>query len=174
MRWSQKALLREIVLSKVYRQSAKVSPALVERDPANRLLARGARFRLTSEPLRDQALTAPGLLSDKKFGPPVMPYQPPGIWLTPYEGRDWVTATNANGHRRAIYTFIRRSATYPSFVTFDSPSREFCTVRRVRSNTPLQSLDLLNNPVFYEAAEGLAKRMRVEGGADLESQLKRG
>ena len=103
-----------------------------------------------------------------------MPYQPPGIWLTPYEGRDWVTATNSDGHRRAIYTFIRRSATYPSFVTFDSPSREFCTVRRVRSNTPLQSLDLLNSPVFFEAAEGLAKRMKTEGGPDLESQLKRG
>jgi Protein of unknown function (DUF1553) len=96
------------------------------------------------------------------------------MWLTPYEGRDWVTATNADGHRRAVYTFIRRSATYPSFVTFDSPSREFCTVRRVRSNTPLQSLDLLNNAVFFEAAEGLAKRMKAEGGPDVESQLKRG
>jgi hypothetical protein len=108
------------------------------------------------------------------FGPPVMPYQPPGIWLTPYEGRDWVTATNADAHRRAIYTFIRRSATYPSFITFDCPSREFCTVRRIRSNTPLQSLDLLNSPVFFEAAEGLAGRMKAEGGPELESQLKRG
>ena len=103
-----------------------------------------------------------------------MPYQPPGIWLTPYEGRDWVTATNEEGHRRAVYTFIRRSATYPSFVTFDSPSREFCTVRRIRSNTPLQSLDLLNSPVFFEAAKGLAQRMKAEGGPDAESQLRRG
>src|SRR5256885_231547 len=104
----------------------------------------------------------------------VMPYQPPGMWLTPYEGRDWVSATNTDGHRRALYTFIRRSATYPSFVTFDSPSREFCAVRRVRSNTPLQSLDLLNDPVFFEAAESLARRMKNEGGADIESQIKRG
>jgi hypothetical protein len=174
MKWSQKALLQEILLSGVYRQSAKASAELAERDPANRLLARGPRFRLTSEQLRDQALAVAGILSDKKFGPPVMPYQPPGIWQTPYEGRDWVTATNSDGHRRAIYTFIRRSATYPSFVTFDSPSREFCTVRRVRSNTPLQSLDLLNSPVFFEAAQGLAKRMKTEGSGDLESQLKRG
>jgi uncharacterized protein DUF1553/uncharacterized protein DUF1549/cytochrome c len=174
MRWSQKTLLREMVLSRVYRQSSKASPALLERDPANRLLARGPRFRLTSEQLRDQALSVSGILSRKMFGPPVMPYQPPGIWLTPYEARDWVTSTNEDGHRRAVYTFIRRSATYPSFVTFDSPNREFCTVRRIRSNTPLQSLDLLNNPVFFEAAEGLAKRMKTEGGADVDSQLKRG
>ena len=174
MKWSQKALLREIVLSRVYRQSSKSAPALLERDPANRLLARGPRFRLTSEQLRDQALAVSGILSRKMFGPPVMPYQPPGIWLTPYESRDWVTSTNEDGHRRAVYTFIRRSATYPSFVTFDSPNREFCTVRRIRSNTPLQSLDLLNNPVFFEAAEGLAKRMASEAGPDVESQLKRG
>ncbi len=174
MRWSQKALLREIVLSRVYRQSSKTTPAMLERDPANRLLARGPRFRLTSEQLRDQALATGGLLNPKMFGPPVMPYQPPGMWLTPYEGRDWVTSTNSDGHRRALYTFIRRSATYPSFVTFDSPNREFCAVRRIRSNTPLQSLDLLNSPVFFEAAGALAKRMAAEGGADLDSQLKRG
>jgi hypothetical protein len=174
LKWSQKRLLREIVLSRVYRQSAKASQALIERDPANRLLARGPRFRLTSEQLRDQALAVAGILSGKMFGPPVMPYQPAGIWLTPYEGRDWVTATNEDGRRRAVYTFIRRSATYPSFVTFDAPSREFCTVRRIRSNTPLQSLDLLNSPVFFEAAEALAKRMKAEGGTDVESQLKRG
>jgi hypothetical protein len=108
------------------------------------------------------------------FGPPVMPYQPAGMWLTPYEGRDWVTSTNADGHRRALYTFIRRSATYPSFVTFDAPSREFCTVRRIRTNTPLQSLDSLNSPVFFEAAEALAKRMKDDGGSDVEAQLKHG
>ena len=174
MKWSQKALLREVVLSRVYRQSAKATPKLVERDPANRLLARGPRFRLTSEQLRDQALAIGGVLNDKMFGLPVMPYQPPGMWLTPYDGRDWITATNSDGQRRAIYTFIRRSATYPSFVTFDSPNREFCAVRRIRSNTPLQSLDLLNNPVFFEAAQALAKRMKAEGGSDLESQIKRG
>ncbi|MFO1513674.1 MAG: PSD1 and planctomycete cytochrome C domain-containing protein [Verrucomicrobiota bacterium] len=174
LKWSQKALLREIVLSRIYRQSSKAPAALLERDPANRLLARGPRFRLTSEQLRDQALAVSGNLSRKMFGPPVMPYQPPGMWQTPYEGRDWVTSTNEDGERRAIYTFIRRSATYPSFVTFDAPSREFCTVRRIRSNTPLQSLDALNNPVFFEAAQGLAKRMATEGGTDIIAQIKRG
>ncbi len=174
LKWSQKALLREIVLSRVYRQSSKATQKLVERDPANRLLARGPRFRLTSEQLRDQALAVSGSLSPKMFGPPVMPYQPPGMWQTPYEGRDWVTATNEDAQRRALYTFIRRSATYPSFVTFDAPSREFCTVRRIRSNTPLQSLDALNNPVFFAAARSLAQRMVAEGGPDLDAQLKRG
>jgi mono/diheme cytochrome c family protein len=174
MKWSQKALLREILLSRVYRQSAKTSKALLERDPGNRLLARGPRFRLSAEQTRDQALVVSGILSRKMFGPPVMPYQPPGMWLVPYEGRDWVTATNADGQRRALYTFIRRSATYPSFVTFDAPNREFCMVRRIRTNTPLQSLDSLNSPVFFEAAEALAKRMTAEGGPEVEAQLKRG
>ena len=172
LKWSHKRLLREIVLSRVYRQSSKASPALLEADPGNRLLARGPRFRLSSEQLRDQALAVAGLLSKKMFGPPVMPYQPPGMWLTPYEGRDWTTAKGEDSRRRAIYTFIRRSATYPSFVTFDAPSREYCMVRRIRTNTPLQSLDLLNSPVFFEAAEGLAKRMQAEGG--VEAQLARG
>jgi hypothetical protein len=174
LKWSQKRLLREIVLSRVYQQTAKAAPALVERDPANRLLARGPRFRLASEQLRDQSLFIGGLLSRKMFGPPVMPYQPPGMWLTPYEGRDWVISKGEDRHRRGLYTFIRRSATYPSFITFDSPNREYCVVRRLRTNTPLQSLDLLNSPVFFEAAEGLAKRMVSEGGASLEGQIARG
>ncbi len=155
-KWSQKKLLREIVLSEVYRQSSKTSKTLLERDPANRLLARGPRFRLTSEQLRDQALEVSGILCCKMFGPPVMPYQPPGMWATPYEGRDWVNANGDDAHRRALYTFIRRSATYPSFLTFDAPSREFCLARRTRTNTPLQALDLLDDPVFFEAADGLA------------------
>ncbi len=173
-KWSQKRLVREIVMSRVYRQSSKASKALLERDPANRLLARGPRFRLTSEELRDQALAAGGLLSRKMFGPPVMPYQPPGSWLVPYEGRDWVTSPGEDSHRRSVYTFIRRSATYPSMITFDGPSRENCTVRRMRTNTPLQALDGLNSPVFMEAAAGLAKRMAAEGGSDLDGQLARG
>ena len=174
MGWSQKALIREILLSKVYRQSAKATPELVERDPANRLLARGPRFRLSAEQLRDQALAVSGLLSSRTMGPPVMPYQPPGVWVVPYSGRDWETSKGADSKRRAVYTFVRRAAFYPSFASFDAPSREFCTVRRIRTNTPLQSLDLLNNPVFFEAAGALAARMRLEGSWDLESQLSRG
>jgi hypothetical protein len=174
MKLSQKALLREIVRSRVYRQSSQATPQQHQLDPDNRLLARGPRFRLSSEQLRDQALAVSGLLNPTQFGPPVMPYQPPGMWLTPYEGRDWITATNENAHRRALYTFLRRSAAYPSFITFDAPNREFCTVRRIRSNTPLQSLDALNNPVFFETAAALAGRMTREAGPDLEAQLNRG
>ena len=171
MKWSQKALIRELVLTRVYRQSSKTTKSLLERDPANRLLARGPRFRLSSEQVRDQALALGGILSRKMAGPSVMPFQPPGTWLVPYEGRDWTTAPGEDAHRRALYTFIRRSATYPSMVTFDAPSREFCVVRRTRTNTPLQALDNLNSPVFMEAAAGLAQRMT---GATLEEQLARG
>jgi hypothetical protein len=171
MKWSQKALIRAIVSTRVYRQTSKVSKALLERDPANRLLARGARFRLSSEQIRDQALALAGVLSRKMAGPSVMPYQPPGTWLVPYEGRDWTKSPGEDSRRRALYTFIRRSATYPSMVTFDAPNREFCVVRRIRTNTPLQALDGLNSPVFMEAADGLAKRMT---GATLDEQLSRG
>jgi hypothetical protein len=173
MKWSQKALVREIVLSRVYRQSSRATRQQVERDPANRLLARGPRFRLGNEQIRDQALAIGGILSSKMGGRPVMPYQPPGTWLTPYEGTDWKTSAGEDSHRRALYTLIRRSATYPSMITFDAPNREFCVVRRVRTNTPLQSLDLLNSPVFMEAAAGLAKRM-TEPGGELDEQLARG
>ncbi len=171
MRWSQKALLRELVLTRVYRQSSQITKELLERDPANRLLARGARFRLSSEQIRDQALALGGILNRKMAGPPVMPYQPAGTWLVPYDGRDWAKSPGEESRRRALYTFIRRSAAYPSMVTFDAPSREFCLVRRTRTNTPLQALDGLNSPVFMEAAEGLAKRMT---GATLDEQLARG
>lgn len=173
LRWSQKQLLREILLSKVYRQSSKATPEDLKRDPANRLLARGPRFRLSSEQIRDQALQIGGLLSRKMGGPPVMPWQPPGTWLAPYSGQNWKNAEGEDAHRRGLYTFIRRSATYPSMITFDAPNREYCVVRRLRTNTPLQSLDLLNSPVFLEAAKGLAKRM-AEAGKDPEAQITRG
>lgn len=173
MQWSQKALLREIVLSRVYRQSSRAAKPQIERDPANRLLARGPRFRLSNEQIRDQALAVAGILSRKLGGPPVKPYQPPGTWQTPYDGSDWNTSPGEDSRRRAIYTLIRRSATYPSMMTFDAPNREFCVVRRVRTNTPLQSLDLLNSPVFMEAAAGLAKRMSAPGGT-LDEQIARG
>ena len=173
MKWSQKTLLREIVLSRTYRQSSKTTAQALERDPVNRLLARGPRFRLTSEQIRDQALALGGLLSRKLGGPPVMPYQPPGTWLVPYVGRDWETSKGSDSQRRGLYTFIRRSATYPSMITFDAPNREFCVVRRTRTNTPLQSLDLLNSPVFFEAAGGLADRMKKVSPA-LDIQLTHG
>jgi hypothetical protein len=162
--WSQKQLLREIVSSATYRQVSDVSPALLERDPDNRLLARGARYRVEAEMVRDLALAASGLLAEKLGGPSVYPRQPEGVWNVPYSEMKWETSGGEDLHRRSLYTFYRRSSPYPSLVTFDAPSREMCTVRRVRTDTPLQALTTLNDPVFVEAARALALRMAREGG----------
>ncbi|HEV3485978.1 MAG TPA: DUF1553 domain-containing protein, partial [Vicinamibacterales bacterium] len=160
--WRMKALHKLIVTSAVYRQSSAVTPALLERDPYNRLLARGARFRMEAEMVRDAALTASGLLSRKVGGPSVFPPQPEGIWDIPYSNERWVTSEGPDRYRRGLYTFIRRSAAYPSFMTFDATSREFCTVRRVRTNTPLQALVTMNDEAFFEAAQALAARVLRE------------
>ena len=167
--WRVKSLLRELVLSSTYRQSSDASPALHERDPANRLLARGPRFRMTAEQVRDVALATAGLLSDSMFGPSVMPRQPEGVWQRPYSGEKWVTDTGPSGHRRALYILWKRTAPYPSLVTFDSPSHEFSVARRVRTNTPLQALVTMNDPVYTEAAQALARRMLPKGSAVLDS-----
>ncbi len=169
--WHTKPLLRLIVTSATYRQSSRVSPALQERDPQNRLLARGPRFRMEAEMIRDVALRAAGLLSDKIGGPSVFPVQPDGTWAVPYNGDVWKTSEGPDRYRRGIYTFWRRSAPYPSFVSFDATSREYCTLRRIRTTTPLQALTTLNDPAFFEAARGLARRMLREGGADTRAQL---
>ncbi len=171
--WSQKKLLREIVLSATYRQDARVTPGMLERDPDNRWLTRGPRSRLSAEMIRDQALAVSGLLSDKIGGPPVMPPQPEGIWRTVYNGGKWVTSPGEDRHRRAIYTFIRRTSGYPSFLTFDAPSRDVCAVRRIPTNTPLQALVTLNDPVYIEAAAALADRMAAAGPL-VERQLSHG
>ncbi len=160
--WSMKAIQRVIVTSATYRQSSKITPQLLERDPYNRLLARGARFRLEAEMIRDLALTASGLLSRKIGGESVFPLQPEGVWNTPYSKDRWKTSSGEDRFRRGLYTFIRRTAPYPMFTTFDAPSREFCTVRRVRTNTPLQALTTLNDEAFIVAARALAKRMKSE------------
>jgi hypothetical protein len=162
--WSQKALLREIVSSATYRQSSAVSPMLRERDPENRLLARGARYRVEAEMVRDIALSVAGLLSPRIGGPSVYPRQPEGVWNVPYSDMKWETSTGEDLYRRGIYTFWRRSSPYPGLVTFDATSREQCTPRRVRTNTPLQALTTLNDPAFVEAARALARRMAREGG----------
>jgi len=169
--WSQKTLLREIVTSATYRQSSAAMPALRERDPENRLLARGARFRVEAEMVRDVALAASGLLSPKVGGPSVYPLQPEGIWNVPYSSMKWETSTGEDLHRRSLYTFLRRSSPYPGLRTFDAPSREQCTARRVRTNTPLQALTTLNDPVFIDAARALADRMMAEGGGDSASRV---
>lgn len=163
-----------IVTSATYRQSSKVSPRLAERDPYNRLLARGPRVRLEAEMIRDQALAISGLLSRKVGGPSVMPPQPEGLWQVVYSGDKWETSKGEDKYRRGLYTFWRRTTPYPSMVTFDAPSREFCVVRRSRSNTPLQALTLLNDPAYVEAAQALARRMMAEGGATAESRAAHG
>ncbi|PYR58717.1 MAG: hypothetical protein DMF85_09840 [Acidobacteria bacterium] len=165
--WHIKALHKSIVTSAVYRQSSSASAALVERDPYNRLLARGPRFRMDAETIRDAVLAASGLLSDRIGGPSVFPPQPDGIWDIPYSSEKWVASEGSDRYRRGLYVFIRRSAPYPSFTTFDATSRERCTVRRVRTNTPLQALTTLNDEAFFDAAKALAARALRERRADV-------
>ena len=167
--WNTKALLRLLVTSAAYRQSSLVTPALVERDPDNRLLARGPRFRLPAEVVRDQALEVSGLLSSKMYGPPVRPPQPTlGLAAAFGSTTDWQTSAGEDRLRRAIYTTWRRSNPYPSMATFDATNREVCTVRRSRTNTPLQALVTLNDPVYVESAQALARQMMAGGGANPE------
>ncbi|MBT8485042.1 MAG: DUF1549 and DUF1553 domain-containing protein, partial [Phycisphaerae bacterium] len=164
--WSTKRLLRLIVMSATYRQSSAVTETQRRRDPRNRRLTRGPRFRLPAETIRDQALALSGLLNRTRFGPPVFPPQPEGIWQVIYSNDRWTTDEDANRHRRAVYTFWRRTSAYPSMVTFDAPSREICLTRRIRTNTPLQALVTLNDPAFVEAANAMAQRIVREGGTD--------
>lgn len=164
--WSQKTIQRMIVLSSTYRQDSRVTPEFEERDPYNRLLARGPRFRVEAEMVRDIALSASGLLSPKIGGPSVFPYQPDGIWDLPYNDDQWTMSNGEDRYRRGLYTFVRRTSPYPSMTVFDAPSREVCTVRRVRTNTPLQALTMLNDPVFVEASRALARRVMKEAGSD--------
>jgi hypothetical protein len=162
--WNMKRTLKTIVTSATYRQSSKVTPELHQRDPYNRLLARGPRRRMEAEMVRDASLTVSGLLSHKLGGPPVMPPQPDGVWQVVYSGDKWETSKGEDRYRRGVYTFWRRTSPYPSMVSFDAPSGEFCVLRRPKSNTPLQALTLLNDPVYVECAQALAARMLAQGG----------
>lgn len=157
--WNMKAIHRLIVTSATYRQTSAASPDLVKRDLSNELLTRGPRFRMEAEMVRDNALAIAGLLSPKIGGPSVYPPQPDGVWNTPYNGQRWMTSQADDKYRRGLYTFIKRTSPYPAFITFDATSRETCTVRRIRTNTPLQALTLMNDPAFLEAARALADRM---------------
>jgi len=173
--WDIQSIQRLIVTSATYRQSSKSTPKLLEYDPENRLLACGPRVRLSAEVIRDQALAAAGLLSSKKGGPSVHPPQPDlGLKAAFGAGIDWKTSTGEDRYRRAIYTTWRRSNPYPSMATFDAPNREVCTIRRPRTNTPLQALVTLNDPVFVEAAQALARRIVCESGPDSAEQATRG
>ena len=163
--WDMKGMLKQMVTSAAYRQSSRVTPDLEERDPENRLLARGPRVRLPAEAIRDQALFVSGLLSPKMYGAPVRPPQPAlGVSAAFGSGIDWQTSEGEDRYRRGLYTTWRRSNPYPSMVTFDAPNREVCTLRRDRTNTPLQALVTLNDPVYIEAAQALARRMAAQEG----------
>ncbi len=164
--WDVKRLLKTIVMSGTYKQNSDVSKELLERDPQNKYYARGARFRLDAEMVRDQALASAGLLSKKMYGPPVMPWQPEGVWLVVYNGDSWNTSAGEDRYRRALYTFMRRTSAYPSMMNFDAPNGETCSIRRIRTNTPLQALTTMNDPTFMEAAQKLAERARKEAAAD--------
>ncbi|MFO0950026.1 MAG: DUF1553 domain-containing protein [Isosphaeraceae bacterium] len=171
--WDTKAILREMVTSATYRQSSHVTPEILKKDPRNRLLTRGPRFRLEAEMVRDQALALSGLLSRKVGGPSVFPPQPEGLWQAAFNGqRTWSTSQGEDRHRRGLYTFWRRTVPYPSMATFDAPSREICSVKRTRTNTPLQAFVTLNDPVYVEAAQALARRIAAEGGSDPESRAR--
>ncbi len=171
--WSLKKLLKAIVMSDTYRQASATTPALREADPRNILLSRGARFRLSAEVVRDQSLAVSGLLSLKQGGPSVMPPQPSGLWRSTYNGTKWIDAEGEDRYRRGIYTYLKRTTPYPSFMTFDAGSGEVCQVRRIRTNTPLQALVTLNDPVYLEAAAALAKRM-VTDAKDTSGRAARG
>ena len=170
--WDVKRFLKLLVTSATYRQSAKVTPELFERDPENRLFARGPRVRLSAEMVRDQALFVSGLLSTKMLGPSVRPVQPNlGVNAAFGGSIDWTTSTGDDKFRRGIYTQWRRSNPYPSMSTFDAPNRDTCIVRRARTNTPLQALVTMNDPVYVEAAQGLARRAMKDGGKSTEEKI---
>ena len=170
--WDTKALLRLIVLSSVYRQSARVEADHERIDPRNELLGRFPRQRLEAELVRDQALAVSGLLSSKTGGPSVYPPQPAGLWQAAFNGeRTYPTSMGEDRYRRGIYSFWRRTVPPPGMQAFDAPSRESCTVRRIGSNTPLQAFVTLNDPVFVECAQALARRMIREGGRDWASRI---
>jgi hypothetical protein len=169
--WNVKAIQKTIVMSATYRQSSRVRPELMQRDPENRLLARGPRVRLGPEMIRDQALAVSGLLVDKVGGPSVKPYQPPGLWQELAGGKGYQPDHGEGLYRRSLYTYWRRTVAPPFMVNFDSPNRETCTVSETRTNTPLQALNLMNDEAFLEASRKLAERLLREGGGTPEERV---
>jgi Protein of unknown function (DUF1553)/Protein of unknown function (DUF1549)/Concanavalin A-like lectin/glucanases superfamily/Planctomycete cytochrome C len=169
--WNVKALQKLIVMSAAYRQSSAVSAALLEKDPDNRLLARGPRLRLGPEMIRDQALAVSGLLAEKVGGPSVKPYQPAGLWQELSGDKGYVQSKGDDLYRRSLYTYWKRTAPPPYMMNFDSPNREQCAVFENRTNSPLQSLNLMNEVTFVEAARKMAERMITEGGTTPEERI---
>jgi hypothetical protein len=169
--WDLKRMLRTVVTSATYRQASRATPELVQRDPDNRLLARGPRLRLPAETVRDQALAASGLLVEHLGGPSVKPYQPAGLWKELTGTEEYVPDTGNKLYRRSLYTFWKRTAAPPQMATFDAAGRETCVVRETRTNTPLQALNLLNDVTFVEAARVMAQRAMQEAGPKPEDRI---
>jgi len=175
--WNVKAMQRLMVTSAAYRQASRVTPELLEKDPENRLLARGPRFRLSAEMIRDGELYMSGLLKEQRGGPGVNPYQPKGLWEEIAFGDGFSAQSYQQDHgaalwRRSLYTFWKRTSPPPEMITFDAPDREKCTARRTITNTPLQALALLNDPAFVEADRALAARMITEGGGSADARIR--
>jgi hypothetical protein len=155
-----------MVTSAAYRQSSRVTPEVLQKDPNNRLVSRGPSRRLEAEFVRDQALALSGLLSPKMFGPSVYPPQPDGLWQAAFNGeRTYPTSSGEDRYRRGLYVFWRRTVPYPSMAAFDAPSREVCTLRRIQTSTPIQAFVTLNDPVYVECSQALARRIIADGGS---------
>jgi len=172
--WSLKKSIRRMVLSATYRQQSIATKESLEKDPYNKWLGRGPRVRLSAEQIRDQALVVSGILSTKMYGPGVMPYQPPGIWSSPYNGDVWTQSKGEDQYRRAVYTYWKRSAAYPSTITFDAPGRQVCTARRIRTNTPLQALTLLNDSAYMDMARHFAYRLMSSPDKEINKKIANG
>ncbi len=170
-KWSLKKLLKELVMSATYRQDSRVTDELKEKDINNKFYARGPRVRLSAEQLRDQALCISGTVSKKMYGPGVMPWQPDGIWLSPYNGAKWQSSKGEDQYRRAIYTYWKRTSPYPSMIAFDGAQRVVCSARRIRTNTPLQALVTLNDSAYLDMARHFAYRLKKEVGTDIQQQI---
>jgi Protein of unknown function (DUF1553)/Protein of unknown function (DUF1549)/Planctomycete cytochrome C len=172
--WSVKKLIRGIVMSATYREDSRITQEQQKKDPNNKYYARGIRVRLSAEQVRDQALCISGAFYDSMYGPSVYPWQPKGIWLSPWNNKDWEQSKGKQEYRRALYTYWKRSAAYPSMLSFDGVSREVCTARRIRTNTPLQALATLNDSAYIDMARHFAKRMQSESGPEVQQQIKSG
>ena len=163
-KWSVKKLIKEIVMSATYRQDAAVTKESGEKDPFNNFYERGSRVRLSAEEIHDQALAISGLLSEKMYGPSLMPWQPAGIWLSPWNGQYWINSKGEDQYRRAVYTYWKRTAPYPAMESFDASAREVCLARRITTNTPLQALATLNDSFYLDASKHFAYRMIENAG----------
>ncbi len=172
--WSIKKLLKELVMSATYQQDSKLTEELKQKDAANKFYARGPRVRLSAEQLRDQHLCISGELSSKMYGPGVMPWQPEGIWLSPYNGATWKNSKGDDQYRRAVYTYWKRTSPYPSMISFDGVQRVLCTARRIRTNTPLQALVTLNDSAYLDMARHFAYRMKKQAGPNIDAQILKG